>query len=170
MNDGDNEHPDLPAPGPRAGCLVALVLLMIALPFLLCYFLLAPSPWKTEIGKVKLGNGTTLHVGTMYDVDIACDYYVKVRGKDGKHAEWTHFASSVIPAGDCESAVTTDSRFAGIAVRKSGSRELDGMVIYDAVEDELWWRAEGQWRSNGKFVRAWKELRKVNPQLPEAPY
>jgi hypothetical protein len=164
MIDHDDPHPDLPSPRVRAACLVAFVLLMMAVPFLLYYFLHAPSPWKTEIGKVKLGNGISVHVGTMCDGDIGCDYYFKVRGKESKHAEWTYLAGSCIPAGEFESAVTADSRFVGIAVRKNGSPDCNAMMIYDSEKDERW---AG---SGGEFIRIWKELRKVNPRLPEAPY
>jgi hypothetical protein len=149
---------------------MAFVLAMIAVPFLAVWSMLAPSLWKSEIGRVTLADRTRVHVGSWHDGDVGCDYLVKVCGKNRKPEEWTHFAGGAIPEGYCQTAVTGDGRFAGIAVRRRGTGDGLAMVIYDVQADELWWRAESQWRSNGKFVRPWRDLGAVNPQLPEAPY
>lgn len=152
----------LPSPRVRAVCLIALVLVMAAVPFVFYYLIFAPSPWKTVIGEMKLGNGTELSVGRTHDGDIAYDYHVKVRGKHARPVAWTGFAGGVTPAEGCEMARTADSRFTGIAIAGDDAR---GAVIYDAVDDELWLGHEGDWRKKERFKRVWRELEKVNPRL-----
>ncbi|MEK7951682.1 hypothetical protein [Luteolibacter soli] len=164
--DGD-DGPELPSPRVRAGCLLAGIVLTPVVAYFALVLMLGPSLWKTEIGKVKLGNGTTITVGRMHDGEFTYEYYVKVGGKNCKAVEWTYFGSSPTEVDDCEVAWTADSRFTGIALKKRDGAGPDSMVIYDAVEDELSRSAGDDWRKEVKFVKAWRELREVNGRLPE---
>jgi hypothetical protein len=160
--DDDDDGPELPSLRVRAAWLVAFGLMIVAAQFVFLFFMFSPTPWKTVIGEVKLGNGTTLSVGRGHEGKTSHVYYVRVRGTDCKPVEWTEFASGVTAVERCEMAWTPDSRFTGMVVR---GRETLGSVIYDAVDDELWFGREADVPKRIKFVRAWKQLEKVNPRV-----
>ena len=162
--DDDDDGPELPSPAVQRGCLLVFALVMVATPFVLHYWIWSPSLWKTVIGEVKLKDGTSIRVGRMHDGEFTYEYHVMVRGKNRKPMEWRYFTSSFQPVDRCEMATTGDGRFTGVAVMGDLGA---GSVIYDAVEDELSRVRDEHWERERKFEGAWRELRKINPSLPE---
>lgn len=94
---------------------------------------LGPSLWKTSIGTVKIPNRGTLCVGRSHDGDISYEYSVRVRGADGKLAQWRHLARSLNRVEDSEAALSSDSRYAAVSF---DSAEGGVVVIYDSVSEE----------------------------------
>ena len=164
MSTEDDDGRELPSPAVQRGSLLVFVLVMVAAPFVLHYWMSAPSLWKTVIGEVRLKDGTSVRVGRMHDGEFSYDYYVMVRGENRKPMEWRHLASSSQPVDRCVMATTEDGRFTGVAVM--GDQGV-GSVMYDAVEDELSRDRDDNWERGKRFDGAWRELRKINPALPE---
>lgn len=106
-----------------------------------------------------------LCLGTAHDGDISYDYFARVRGASPNLDEWTRIGSNLDRFDTCETAVTSDNRFACVSCE-----DAELMVIFDSEDQELWWRGHDQWDSDTKFVHAWRTLRSINPRLPDPPF
>ena len=143
------------------------IVTVVGLGWMCLYLVFSPSLWKTVIGEVRAPNGHTLDVGRAHDGDISYNYYVRVTGaKDEKLENWTWVAWSLNPTDSCVTAITSDSRFAGIEFKSEDGSKL---VIYDTQDKELWWNADDQWASTTKFINAWRILHARNNRISVAP-
>jgi hypothetical protein len=144
--------------------MVALILVLGLVWLALRLMLGAPLTTKI-IGEVEIDGSGRLCLGRAHDGDLSYNYFARIRGHAGGLDSWTWVDSREEAFGACETAVSSDQRFACIACNSS-----DLMVIFDAQEQELWWRGHDQWDSDTKFVRAWRALRSINPRIPEPPF
>ena len=148
-----------------AGCGISALVLVLCLGWFGLRMIFGEPLWKTTIGEVEFDGGMELCLGTAHDGDISYDYFARVRGASSDFDRWTRVGSHLDHFESCETAVTSDNRFACIACE-----DAELMVIFDSKEQELWWRGHDQWESDSKFVGAWRQLRSINSRLPEPPF
>lgn len=147
-----------------AGCGITGLVLLLCVGLCGLCIVFGESLWKTTIGEAEFDGGMELCLGTAHDGDISYIYFARVRGGSPDLNQWTRVGWHLEHFESCETAVTSDNRFACIACE-----EADLIVIFDSKEQKLWWRGHDPWDSNSKFIRAWRQLRSVNPRLPEQP-
>lgn len=141
-------------------------IVLVGLTWLFLYLAFSPSLWKTVIGEARTPSGVELSIDRAHDGDISYEYFARVRGSGGKHMDWTYVGWSLDPTSKTETAVTKDSKFAGVEFTTTDGPTL---VIYDTDEDTLSWISDIKGPDTLKFFRAWRQLYAQNPKLSEPP-